>query len=240
MINDKKILVVIPARGGSKGIPLKNIKPLGEKPLIYYSIDIAREITSDDNICVSTDSEKIIEVVNKYGLEVPFIRPENLATDTATTNEVILHAIDFYESQEYRYDTLLLLQPTSPFRTAEQIKEALDIFEKETDCDMLVSVKQSHAASVLCVENQDGFLELCHNNGYGIRQNFERFYEYNGAIYIIDIEKLKEKGLSHLNKKKKYLMDDFSSIDIDTPMDWIIAESMLKNRKLLQKREDTA
>lgn len=236
----RKILVVIPARGGSKGIPHKNIKLLDGKPLICYSIDVARQITSDNHICVSTDDEEIATVVEAYGLNVPFKRPKHLATDTATTNEVILHAIDFYESQEYRYDTLLLLQPTSPFRTAEQIKEALDIFEKETDCDMLVSVKQSHAASVLCIENQDGFLELCHNNGYGIRQNFERFYEYNGAIYIIDIEKLKEKGLSHLNRKKKYCMDDFSSIDIDTPMDWIIAESMLKNRKLLQKREDTA
>ncbi len=227
MINDKKILVVIPARGGSKGIPLKNIKPLGEKPLIYYSIDIAREITSDDNICVSTDSEKIIEVVNKYGLEVPFIRPKNLATDSATTNDVILHAINFYETLGRSYDIILLLQPTSPFRNKQQIKEALSLFSE--DFDMVVSVKQSHAVSTLCVENDRGFLEVCFNKEHLGRQDFEKYYEYNGAIYILNVNKFKEKGFTGLTKKKKYIMDQITSLDIDTYLDWIIAECIIRN-----------
>ena len=90
-----KILYIIPARGGSKGIPHKNIKLLNGKPLIYYTIDVARQLTTDDHICVSTDDDEIIEVVENYGLKVPFIRPDYLATDTSTTNDVLLHAINF-------------------------------------------------------------------------------------------------------------------------------------------------
>ena len=105
------ILVVIPARGGSKGLPGKNIKDLCGKPLIGYSIDVARAITSDENICVSTDDQKIIDVVESYGLHVPFVRPAEFATDKAATNDVLLHAVDFYEKRGKHYDKLLLLQP---------------------------------------------------------------------------------------------------------------------------------
>lgn len=230
-MKEKNILIVIPARGGSKGIPHKNIKLLAGKPLIYYSIDVARQITSDKNICVSTDDEVIVSTVEALGLKVPFRRPKHLASDTATTNDVLIHAINFYESQGCKYDILLLLQPTSPFRKTEQVKEALNIFNNETDCDMLVSVKLSHLASVLCKEGQDGFLEFCHNNTGQRRQEFGDFYEYNGAIYIINIEALKEKGLSNLSKRKKYCMDDATSLDIDTPMDWMIAECMIKTKE---------
>jgi len=117
------ILYLIPARGGSKGIPHKNIKSLAGKPLIYYSIDVARELTTDDNICVSTDDNEIIKVVENYGLKVPFKRPDELATDNATTNDVILHAINFYESIGKQYDIIVLLQPTSPLRKSQHVKE---------------------------------------------------------------------------------------------------------------------
>ncbi|MEA4821588.1 MAG: acylneuraminate cytidylyltransferase family protein [Erysipelotrichales bacterium] len=223
-----KILYVIPARGGSKGIPYKNIKSLNGKPLIYYSIDVARQLTTDDNICVSTDDEKIIEVVENYGLKVPFKRPDNIATDTSSTNDVLLHAIDFYESRKIFYDVLILLQPTSPLRNPTHIKEALKLYTN--NIDMVVSVKESHASSVLCAENEDGFLELCFNKTAKRRQDMQSFYEYNGAVYIINIKRLKDKGLGGFTKKKKYIMDEFSSIDIDLPLDWIIVESILKNQ----------
>lgn len=223
-----KILYVIPARGGSKGIPHKNIKPLNGKPLIYYSIDVARQLTTDDNICVSTDDEKIIEVVENYGLKVPFKRPDNIATDTSSTNDVLLHAIDFYESRKVFYDVLILLQPTSPLRNPTHIKEALKLYTN--DIDMVVSVKESHASTVLCAENDDGFLELCFNKTAQRRQDMPSFYEYNGAVYIINIKRLKDKGLGGFIKNKKYIMDEFSSIDIDLPFDWIIVESILKNQ----------
>lgn len=223
-----KILYVIPARGGSKGIPHKNIKPLNGKPLIYYSIDVARQMTTDDNICVSTDDEKTIKVVENYGLKVPFKRPDYLATDTSSTNDVLLHAIKFYETKGVHYDVLVLLQPTSPLRNPIHIKEAIDLYSN--DIDMVVSVKKSHASSVLCVENEDGFLELCFNKSGKRRQDLKSYFEYNGAVYIINIKRLKEVGLSRFTKTKKYIMDEISSIDIDIPLDWIVVESIINNQ----------
>lgn len=217
-----KILYVIPARGGSKGIPHKNIRPLNGKPLIYYSIDVARQLTTDDHICVSTDDEKIIRFVENYGLKVPFKRPCHLATDTATTNDVLLHAINFYESKGIVYDLVVLLQPTSPLRKAIHVEEALSLYTDSLD--MIVSVKESHAVSVICKENEDGFLEFCHNQTALRRQELSSYYEYNGAIYIINIKRLKEKSLSGFTIKMKYLMDEISSIDIDTMVDWKISE----------------
>ena len=118
------VLIIIPARGGSKGIPRKNIKPLNGKPLIYYAIDTARAITTDANICVSTDDQEIKSVAEAYGLRVPFLRPVELSTDTAGTYEVLLHALDYYEKLGKQFKIVLLLQTTSPFRTVEQVKEA--------------------------------------------------------------------------------------------------------------------
>ena len=131
-------LVIIPARGGSKGIPHKNIKLLAGKPLIEYTIDVARAIVPDENICVSTDDQKIIKVVENYGLKVPFVRPEELATDKAGTYEVLLHALKFYEDQGKHFDNVILLQNTSPFRNAEHVREALKLYSPEID--MVVSV----------------------------------------------------------------------------------------------------
>lgn len=223
-----KILYVIPARGGSKGIPHKNIKPLNGKPLIYYSIDVARQMTTDDHICVSTDDDEIIDVVERYGLKVPFKRPNNLATDSATTNDVILHAINFYEAKGDFYDVVVLLQPTSPLRNPKHVKEAIELYTD--DIDMVVSVKESHVASVICKENVDGFLEFCFNKSATRRQEVTSYYEYNGAVYIINIKRLIEKGLSGFTKTRKYIMDEISSIDIDIPLDWIVVESIIKNQ----------
>jgi CMP-N-acetylneuraminic acid synthetase len=223
-----KILYIIPARGGSKGIPHKNIKLLAGKPLIYYSIDVARALTTDENICVSTDDDEIIKIVEEYGLDVPFKRPNHLSTDTATTNDVLLHAVYFYETNGKKYDTIVLLQPTSPLRTVEQTKEAIALYQD--DLDMVVSVRKSHSVSVLCEENEEGFLEFCFNKNGLRRQDAPTYYEYNGAIYIINIERLKKLSLIGLTKKNKYVMDEKSSIDIDSQIDWIIAESILSGK----------
>lgn len=222
-----KILYIIPARGGSKGIPHKNIKLLAGKPLIYYSIDVARALTTDENICVSTDDNEIIKVVENYDLKVPFKRPDCLATDTATSNDVLLHAIEYYESQGKQYDIIVLLQPTSPLRRKEQVQEALALYRN--DLDMVVSVKESHAPSVLCSENKEGFLELIFNKTGARRQDISSFYEYNGAIYIINVEKLKRYSLAGLSRINKYVMDEISSIDIDCQFDFSFAEFILKS-----------
>ena len=224
-----KILVVIPARGGSKGIPHKNIKPLDGKPLIYYTIDTARAIVDDDDICVSTDDIEIINCVEKYGLSVPFVRPTELATDTSGTYEVLLHALDFYEKLHKKYDVVLLLQNTSPFRNAEQVKEALKLYRPEID--MVVSVKECAANPYYCVfeENEDGFLRVCKGDGNIFRrQDAPTVYEYNGAIYVINVESLKTTHMHKMQKRVKYLMDDRSSFDLDTMWDWTMAEMIIK------------
>lgn len=226
------ILVVIPARGGSKGIPHKNIKPLNGKPLIYYTIDTARAISGDDNICVSTDDDEIIDVVEQYGLRVPFKRPDVLATDTAGTYEVLLHALNYYESIGKHYDVVLLLQNTSPFRKPHQVEEALQLYKNNKDIDMVVSVKECVANPYYCVfeENADGYLHVCKGDGNIYRrQDAPKVYEYNGAIYIMNAESLKTTHMHKMKKRIKYVMDEISSFDLDTMWDWEIAESIVAN-----------
>jgi N-acylneuraminate cytidylyltransferase len=228
-----KTLVIIPARGGSKGIPHKNIKPLNGKPLIHYTIDEAREIVGDDDICVSTDDPEIIKCVEDYGLKVPFVRPEELATDTAGTYEVLLHALSYYEKQGRHYDAVLLLQNTSPFRKAEQIKEALALYNNNVD--MVVSVKECAANPYYCVfeEDNNGYLHVCKGDGNIFRrQDAPKVYEYNGAIYVLNAEVLKTTHMHKMQKRVKYVMDDLSSFDLDTMWNWKMAE-MIKKEKTL-------
>ena len=227
-----KILVIIPARGGSKGIPHKNIKLLNGKPLIHYTIDEAREIVDDDDICVSTDNPEIIKCVEDYGLVVPFVRPKELATDTAGTYEVLLHALNFYEKQGRHYDIVLLLQNTSPFRKAQQIKDALKLYNN--DIDMVVSVKECASNPYYCVfeEDNNGYLHVCKGDGNIFRrQDAPTVYEYNGAIYIINAEKLKTTHIHRMQKRVKYVMDDLSSFDLDTMWDWQMAENIIEQNK---------
>lgn len=224
------ILVIIPARGGSKGIIGKNIKPLGGKPLIYYTIDVARTIVDDAKICVSTDDDQIIRVVKQYGLDVPFKRPAELATDTAGSYGVLLHALNFYESKGEHFDAVILLQATSPFRTANHVKEALTLYNK--DLDMVVSVKETASNPYfLCFEEDTkGMLHISKGDGhYTRRQDCPPVYEYNGAIYIINPESLKAMPLSKFTKCKKYVMDREHSLDLDTMLDWIVADYMITN-----------
>ena len=224
-----KPLVIIPARGGSKGIPHKNIKPLDGKPLIYYTIDVARQIVSDEDICVSTDDAEIIKCVEDYGLKVPFVRPAELASDTAGTYEVLLHALDFYEKQGKQYDVVLLLQNTSPFRTAEQVKEALNIYTP--DVDMVVSVNETKTNPYYnCVEEgPDGFLKkTLDSTMLTRRQDAPITYEYNGAIYVMNAEKLKAMHYGKFTKIVKYVMDELHSVDLDTMLDWKYAEFIIK------------
>lgn len=227
-----RYLVVIPARGGSKGVPRKNIKPFDGKPLIYYTIDTARAIVPDEDICVSTDDSEIISVVEQYGLKVPFVRPSELATDVAGTYEVLLHALDYYENLGRHYDALILLQVTSPFRTARHVMEALSFYTP--DVDMVVSVKECSANPYYNVFEEDvnGYLHVSKGDGSIFRrQDAPKVYEYNGAIYIINTNVLKTTHIHRMKKRIKYVMDEVSSFDLDTMWDWQMAEMMKKQSK---------
>ena len=227
-----KTLYVIPARGGSKGIPHKNIKPLAGKPLIGYSIDVARQLAADDDICLTTDDPEIAATAESMGLNVPFLRPASLATDTCGTYEVLIHALDFYRARGIDYDTLVLLQPTSPMRTADDVRAALALYSP--DIDMVVTVKEAASNPYYnCYEtDNDGFLHISKGDGgYTRRQDAPKVWEYNGAVYVINVESLRRMPLSAFTRRRMSVMPAERSVDLDTPIDWLIAEKLIENSK---------
>lgn len=232
MIMDN-LLFIIPARGGSKGIPGKNIKPLCGKPLIYYTIDAARSIVDDSQICVSTDDARIVKIVEEYGLNVHFKRPEHLATDNASTYDVLRHALNYYEERGNYFDAVILLQATSPFRKGFHVEEALQLYSKEIDMVVSVTETSTNPYYNCFEEDESGFLHISKGNGdIKRRQDAPKCWEYNGAIYIINPDSLKRTTMGSFDKIRKYVMDNIHSIDLDTPLDWITAESIIEQHLL--------
>ena len=224
-----RALYLIPARGGSKGVPRKNIKLLNGKPLIYYTIKAARQLSEDKDICVSTDDIEIKEVVESFGLIVPFLRPESLAEDNSPTEGVINHALEFYKQKGIEYNVVVLLQPTSPLRSGDHIKEALKIYNE--DVDMVVSVfqTQSNPYYVLFEQDENGFLKKSKESNFTRRQDCPDVWELNGAIYIINVNTFYKKGMQYLDKKLHYEMDRKSSIDIDDEIDFKLVELIISH-----------
>ena len=221
-------LVVIPARGGSKGVPRKNIKLLNGTPLIHYTIEAAQEMFDDKIICISTDDNEIKEVVEQTGLKVPFMRPKKLASDTAGSYEVLRHAISYYENEGYYPDAVIFLQPTSPFRTSEHIKAALKLYSQ--DIDMVVSVKETKSNPYYLLFEEDektGYLNKTKTGNFTRRQDCPKVWELNGALYIMNVNSLKNQTIGAFKKVVKYEMDEIASHDIDTLFDWKIAEGIV-------------
>jgi CMP-N,N'-diacetyllegionaminic acid synthase len=226
----KNTLFLITARGGSKGIPGKNIKLLHNKSLINYSIDLAREFVSDEYICVSTDSAEISKVAENNGLHVPFVRPAELATDTAGSYEVIKHALHFYEDK-LAIDKIVLLQPTTPFRLKKQVADCISTYTK--DCDMVVSVNTTKANpyQLLYIENQQGFIEkVIKGTDFERRQDLPKVFQINGAVYVYNVQSLKDKHIRDFNKIRHYEMPELNSLDIDEPLDWLWAEFLMEKK----------
>jgi N-acylneuraminate cytidylyltransferase len=225
-----KPLVVIPARGGSKRLPGKNIKLLNGKPLIHYTIEAAREVFDDSVICISTDDEEIKSVSEKTGIKIPFLRPLELATDTADSKSVLLHAYEYYKTEkDYEADVIILLQPTSPLRNATHIREALELYHG--DLDMVVSVKEtdSNPYFVLYEENKEGFLEKSKKSDCTRKQDCPKVWELNGAIYIINVKSLKKRQAQDFDKIVGYEMNPEDSVDVDTELDWKTLEAILRD-----------
>lgn len=221
-------LVVIPARGGSKRLPGKNIKPLNGKPLIHYTIEAAREVFDDSVICVSTEDEEIKRVSEQTGLKVPFHRPKEFATDTADSRSVLLHAHEYYKAEKsYEADTIVLLQPTSPLRKASHIKEALELYHN--GLDMVVSVKETDANPyfVLYEENDEGYLEKSKKGNFTRKQDAPKVWELNGAIYVINVDSLKNGQPKDFEKVVRYEMKADQSIDVDTELDWEVLKILI-------------
>lgn len=223
-----KKLFLIPARGGSKGIPGKNVKLLGNRPLIYYTIDAANAaFESGDRIVVSTDSDEIAEVVRQYGNYVPFIRPAELASDTAGSREVILHALDFFEQKDEHFDCIVLLQPTSPFRKGTHVKEALKLYRPSFDMVVSAFETKSNPYYVLFEENSGGFIEKSKQGNFTRRQDCPKVFELNGAIYVINPKSVRSENLPDFKHTRVYEMNAADSVDLDTSDDWAYAEYLL-------------
>lgn len=229
MYKDKKFLAIIPARGGSKGIPNKNIMDICGKPLIAYTIEAGKKSKYIDEIVVSTDSDSIKVVAEKYGAKVPFLRPQELSSDTAKSIDVVLHAIDFYKKNNINFDYIVLLQPTSPLRTCEHLDEAIEKLI-EANRNSLISVREADENPVIMRTIQDGKLrEVISFGGTNLRrQDLPTFYIFNGALYINSNDMLvNEKSFIDENTIP-YVMDKKSSVDIDTMLDAKLVEVIIK------------
>ena len=227
----KRSLFLIPARGGSKGVPGKNIRPLGGIPLIEYSIrDALAVAAASEDVVVSTDSQEIADIARQAGATVPFLRPAELATDTASSRDVMLHAVDTLNGAGARYDRLVLLQPTSPFRNTDDIRKALELFEREHP-DMVVSVRPAatnpYYNAYEC--DADGLLRISKGDGMITRrQDAPPVWEFDGSIYVIDIDALRRyPSLGRMQKILPLPNTVAHNIDIDTELDFLLAESLL-------------
>ena len=222
-------LYIIPARGGSKGIPHKNIRPLCGRPLIAYTIDVARELCADSSrIIMSTDDTAIADTARAEGLPVEYMRPAELAADTSGSREVMLDAMRWAGERGVVYDCVVLLQPTSPMRTAADVRAALELYSP--DIDMVVSVEPASCNPYYnCFETAaDGTLHISKGDGMLTRrQDAPEAWTFNGAVYVINPVSLRERPMGAFARRIPSVMPSERSIDLDTPRDWLIAEALI-------------
>lgn len=231
MYKGKKILCVIPARGGSKGLPGKNIKDLLGKPLIAYTIQQAKESRYVDRVIVSTDNEEIATVSKRYGADVPFMRPPELATDKSSTIDVLLHAMDWMENREkISFDIILLLHTTAPLRTVQDIDNCIELLI-EKGADNVFSVTESHKNPYFnMVERRDGTVRLVKEGYFVTRQSAPRVFDINCSIYAWWKDALKSKKSLFLEKTNIYVMPKERSFDVDDYIDFKIIEMLLEEK----------
>lgn len=233
MDTDHSTLYIIPARGGSKGIPRKNIRPLAGRPLIHYSIDVARALAPDSHIILSTDSQEIADVARLTGLPVDYMRPAELATDTAGSREVILDAMDFADRKGIVYDRVCLLQPTSPLRTVDDVVACLKAYSPEID--MAVSVVETDANPYYnCFETDPdtGFLHISKGDGlYVRRQDAPPAWQFSGSVYVINPKSIRRMALGAMPARVGVPTDPSHCVDLDTPLDWELAETIIRHSK---------
>lgn len=225
-----KPLYIIPARGGSKGIPRKNIKELGGKPLIAYSIEVAcaARAVYGGYILLSTDDAEIADVARSCGLEVDYMRPAALGADTTGSQDVILDAMNWAEGHGIAFDCVVLLQPTSPFRTTADVTGAMEMYTGAED--MIVSVCRSEANPYynLFETDSEGNLHICMGDGlYTRRQDAPQVLEYNGAVYVINPHSIRTMPMGAFPVCKPFMMPAGRSLDLDTLDDWRRAEEKI-------------
>ena len=235
MINGKKVISIIPARGGSKGLPRKNILELLGRPLVGWPIQAARKSKYIDRIIVSTEDDAIADIARSQGAEAPFLRPEELAADASTSISVIEHAISFMKDQGESYDYCVLLEPTSPMTESQDVDNAIDKLDRQRPiADAIVGVSRveaTHPAFDVKI-GVNGLLEPYMANDWANsirRQGIPELFSFDGSLYISDIPVLLEKKGFYHSRSLPLVTPKWKSFEIDDIIDFICVEAIMKN-----------
>jgi CMP-N-acetylneuraminic acid synthetase len=226
-----RVLGLVPARGGSKGIPRKNIRILAGRPLLEYTAEAAAQAHRLDRVILSTDDDEIAEVGRRCGLEVSFLRPPELARDETPTVDVVQHALNWLEARGAVFDAVCLLQPTSPLRRAEDIDACVELCER-SGADAVVTivpVPPEHNPHWVYFQSGDGELRLATGESAPIprRQDLPPAFHRDGSVYVTRTEVLRRQNSLYGRRLLGYPLDGARSINIDTPADWDRAEALL-------------
>jgi len=226
-----RVLWLITARSGSKSIPHKNIKMLGGLPLLAYRVKSARAIAGQEDVWISTDSQEYAGIAQSFGATVPFIRPEQLATDNAKSVDVVMHAMDRAEKVDKKYAAIGLLEPTSPFITAEQLYQAVKQLFADQEAENIVAVRKVRP-STFYVQQETRYLDILANNikQHGIlrRQDEKPEITPSGGFYIAKWNSFKANKSFYTDKTLPYLVPDIHGLEIDETIDWLWAEFLIK------------
>ncbi len=227
MIHGKTVLAIIPARGGSKGVPRKNIKPLSGKPLIAWTIEEAVKSKYTDRLILSSEDKEIISVATHYGCDVPFTRPKELAEDDTPGIEPVLHAI---QTLPEKYDYVVLLQPTSPLRNVLDIDACIEYCVQKKSACVSVTEPDESPYWMFCMDDSGRLSPLLKYDGdISSRQVLPEIFVLNGAVYVAETEMLRNRKTFIHSETVGFLMPKSRSLDIDTEMDMIFAEFLLNN-----------
>lgn len=240
MISQKSVLAIIPARGGSKGLPGKNIKKLCGKPLVAWPIHAAKSSLYVDKIIVSTDDPQIADIARREGAEVPFLRPEKLAADDSTTISVIVHAINFLSELGETFEYCILLEPTSPLTESYDIDNAFELLESmRTKADSIVGVSEviaTHPVFDVTI-NQEGLITPYVGEDFSgavRRQDIEKLYFFEGSLYISDVKTLLERQTFYHSRTLPYIVPKWKAFEVDDMVDLICIEAIMKNIALIK------
>jgi CMP-N,N'-diacetyllegionaminic acid synthase len=232
--NAKKILFLIPARGGSKGLPGKNIRPLNGKPLIGWTIETALKAKTffDARVVVSTDDKEIADVAKNAGAEIPFMRPAELALDTSTSIEVVLHALEFFEKQNTHFDIICMLEATSPQRDEQDLKNAIELLLATESAESIVGVCKSESGhpAFLAKMNDKKFISPFKGGEFKFlrRQEIDDVYFFEGSLYASKVGAMKSRKSFYHGKTLGFEMPKWKSFEVDDIVDFIIIESLMK------------
>lgn len=229
----KSILWLVTARSGSKSVPNKNIKFLGGQPLISYRIQSAKETEVSGDVWVSTDSDNYASIAREYGAEVPFMRPNYLATDEASSIDVVLHAMEYALKMNKKYDYIGLLEPTSPFVKSYDLDKAVKLLSEDKIASAIVATKESRPNRIF-IQKEDRYLNELTNNLKALkklgRQSFDKEITPSGGFYISKWNAFLELKSFYTETTLSYLLDDISGLEIDEPLDWQFAEFIVEKK----------